>query len=78
VLIAALVVGVRRIRTPEDRLRRRGALLLAVAGTIAYVLAVCCLVETGVELSRMRFMVDALLLAAAAGLVVAGKAALTN
>ena len=69
VLVGALALGIRGLRSSRWRTRRRGALLLALGGTAAYLLILCCLVETGVELSRMRFMVDALLLTAAAGLV---------
>lgn len=47
-----------------------GGLRLYAAGTGLYVAAVSCLVETGVELSRFRFTVDALLLVLAASLTV--------
>jgi hypothetical protein len=65
-LLAALGWGVWRLGTGTDPDRRRAAFVLALAGTCAYLLLVCCLLETGVELSRMRFMVDALLLVLAA------------
>jgi hypothetical protein len=77
-LLGALVLGARRMRTAGEASRRRGALVLAVAGTGTYGLAVCCLVETGVELSRMRFMVDALLLTTAAALIVETVSALQS
>ncbi len=47
----------------------RGGLRLLLVGTGLYVAAVSCLVETGPELSRFRFTVDALLLALAASLL---------
>lgn len=72
VLAGGLVQGLRHVRAGRTT---RGGRLLAVTGTALYVTAVCCLVETGVELSRMRFVIDAVLLTAAIALGVDGRRA---
>jgi hypothetical protein len=66
-LVAGAWQGVRAVRRGD---RARGGVQLLLVGTVAYAGLVSCLVETGPELSRFRFTVDALLLALAASLAV--------
>jgi hypothetical protein len=64
-LPAGIAWGLRNVRRGNDV---RGGLQLLLAGTSLYVAAVSCLVENGVELSRFRFTVNALILALTASL----------
>jgi hypothetical protein len=64
-LLIGIAWGLRNVRHRDDV---RGGLQLLLAGTGLYVGAVSCLVESGVELSRFRFTVNALILALMASL----------
>jgi hypothetical protein len=65
-VVAGTWTGVRAVRRGRVA---EGGLRLGLAGTIFYVGVVSCLVEAGPELSRFRFVTDALSIALAAALL---------
>ncbi len=75
VLAGGVLWGLRNVRRGQDE---RGGLQLFLAGTGLYVIAVSCLIESGVELSRFRFTVNALFLALTASLAQEWISSLTS